>query len=156
MAVSQNFGYTGVAQRRTIKLNVTVVYQGPSAASTVTARANNTVIGTQAVTLTSGQTRIVTFSWNTSSVARGVYALSAQASQVTGETNLSNNAATNPSTFQVRRAGDIDGDGAVDISDLIAVWQHQFRTSNPNYYDINNDGAVDITDLIITWQHQFT
>lgn len=73
-----------------------------------------------------------------------------------GETNLGNNDLTMKTTFEVRKAGDVDGDGAVDISDLILVWQHQFTVGNPNYYDINNDGAVDITDLILTWQHQFT
>ncbi len=50
--------------------------------------------------------------------------------------------------------GDVDGDGSVDITDLVLVWQHQF-TNDPRY-DVNGDGALDLNDLVLTWQFQFT
>ncbi len=56
-------------------------------------------------------------------------------------------------TAYAKVVGDVDGDGSVDITDLLLVWQHQF--SNNPQYDVNGDGAVDIRDLVITWQYQF-
>ncbi len=57
-------------------------------------------------------------------------------------------------TAYAKVVGDVDGDGSVDITDLVLVWQHQF-TNDPGY-DVNGDGAVDINDLVLTWQYQFT
>ncbi len=57
-------------------------------------------------------------------------------------------------TAYAKVVGDVDGDGSVDITDLVLVWQRQF-TNDPRY-DVNGDGAVDINDLVITWQYQFT
>ncbi len=57
-------------------------------------------------------------------------------------------------TAYAKVVGDVDGDGSVDITDLVQVWQHQF-TSN-RQFDVNGDGAVDINDLVLTWQFQFT
>ncbi len=57
-------------------------------------------------------------------------------------------------TAYAKVVGDVDGDGSVDITDLVLVWQHQF--SNNPQYDVDGDGAVDLNDLVITWQFQFT
>ncbi len=48
--------------------------------------------------------------------------------------------------------GDVNGDLAVDLTDLILVWQHQFSTGLT--YDVNEDSNVDVSDLILTWQSQ--
>ncbi len=161
------FAYAGIPSQLPIKINVTVANQGTGTETTMTvrAKANSTVIGTQTVTnLAASSSVVVTFSWNTTLVASTVagskysnYTLSGNVTLV-GDSNLSNNAMSLATPFQVRKGGDVDfrPDGAVDITDLIAVFIHQFTISKPNFYDIDNSGAVDITDLILTYLHQFT
>ncbi len=164
MAVSRYFAYVGIPSALPIKVNVTVANQGSGSETTLTvsAKANSTVIGTQTVTnLAASSSLVVTFSWNTTLAVRGNYTLSGNVTLV-GDSNLSNNAMSLATLFQARKAGDVlpawplAPDNAVDITDLIAVYLHQFTISKPNVYDINNDGAVDITDLILTYLHQFT
>ena len=48
---------------------------------------------------------------------------------------------------------DVDGDGDVDIDDVINTFLNQFTTNLT--YDIDLDGDVDIDDLIIVFLHQF-
>jgi hypothetical protein len=48
---------------------------------------------------------------------------------------------------------DVDGDGDVDIDDLIQTFLNQFTTNLQN--DVDNDSDVDIDDLITTFLHQF-
>ncbi len=55
-------------------------------------------------------------------------------------------------TAYAKVVGDVDGNGSVDITDLVLVWQHQF-TNDPRY-DVNGNG-VDLSDLVITCQSQF-
>ena len=45
-------------------------------------------------------------------------------------------------------------DGTVDVSDVIAVWQHEFTTMAQ--YDVTGDGVVDVRDVIATFVHEFT
>ncbi len=160
ISVSRTFAYAGIPSALPIKINVTVANQGTVTETTMTvrAKANATVIGIQTVTnLTASSTLVVTFSWNTTLVARGNYTLSGNVTLVE-DSNLSNNAMSLATPFQARKAGDVDipPDGAVDITDVIAVYTHQFTISKPSVYDINNDGAVDVTDVILTYLHQFT
>ncbi len=160
VVASRNFAYNGVASFP-IKVNATVANFGASSENvTVSAYYNSTQIGGssggQNVTLAAGASAVVTFNWYANFTGVGNYTISGLASPVAGEKNLANNNLAMSGMFQVRKGGDVDGDGAVDIGDLILVWRNQFTTSLPSPYDINNDGAVDITDLIITWQHQFT
>ncbi len=156
MTVSRAFAYVGIPALP-VKFNVTVVNLGSFVESfSVALKANTTVISAQQVmSLASGASRVLTFSWDTSSVARGKYVTSATAT-LAGDANTSNNVYTMPGFFDARKAGDVDGDGAVSIDDLILVFQHQFTTIFPSFYDIDNDGDVDIDDLVITFSHQFT
>ena len=70
---------------------------------------------------------------------------------VQGQTDVSNN--TRTSLLQVHIPGDINGDGVVNIIDLVAVGSHfGARRGDPNYLpaaDLNNDGVIDIIDLSI-------
>ncbi len=85
------------------------------------------------------------------------YTDTASATAWSGASYMGNSTSGNASGFFVAYAkvvGDVDGDGSVDITDLVLVWQHQF--SNNLQYDVNGDGAVDLNDLVLTWQFQFT
>ncbi len=85
------------------------------------------------------------------------YTDTASATAWSGVSYMGNSTSGNASGFFVAYAkvvGDVDGDGSVDIADLVLVWQHQF--SNNPQYDVNGDGAVDLNDLVLTWQYQFT
>ncbi len=81
-----------------------------------------------AVTLPSGHTAMIAFRWNTTNVSKGSYLLSAEASIVPGETDLTDNAITDGS-ITVAMIGDITGptayvaDGKVDIRDVATVAQ---------------------------------
>jgi hypothetical protein len=156
IVASRNFAYSEILARP-IRVNVTVANQGSAAEMfTVTARSNSTLIGSETVTLAAGEMFTIAYDWNTTLAPRGDYVISAESSRVSGEVNVSNNLLTMSGGFEIRKTGDVDGDGDVDIDDLILVWTNQFTPNIPSYYDIDNDEDVDLDDLITTWQHQFT
>jgi hypothetical protein len=54
----------------------------------------------------------------------------------------------------VRKAGDINCDGGVDISDFVLLMSNWGNTSANNSADLNNDGVVDVLDfnlLMVNW-----
>ncbi len=65
-------------------------------------------------------------------------------------TNGGGSATSTAATLTVRRRGDVNLDGTVDISDLILVKQAFGGTTAMS--DLNGDGAVDISDLILVKQ----
>jgi hypothetical protein len=86
----------------------------------VTVYANTTVIASQNITLSSGTSSNVTFTWDTTGFAYGNYTISAYAWPVENETNLANNNFTG-GTVLVTVPGDINGDGTVNILDAILL-----------------------------------
>jgi hypothetical protein len=54
-------------------------------------------------------------------------------------------------------AGDINRDGAIDISDLSAIWTSSFGSPAPAYVvtDLSGDGIPDITDISLVWSYTF-
>jgi hypothetical protein len=89
----------------------------------VNATYDGTLIGKQSVTsLAAGSTQTLTFSWNTTGVAAGNYTITATATPVAGQTDLSN------------------------ISKTAKV-QVLVPTHKPNPYDLNDDGKVDMKDI---------
>lgn len=52
-------------------------------------------------------------------------------------------------SFSLRRMGDIDGNGCVDDSDLLAVLFAFGQTCSGCHEDVNGDGVVDDADLLI-------
>jgi hypothetical protein len=118
----------------------------------VTAYANATVIASQNITLSSGNAGTITFTWNTTSFARGKYTIKAYAWPVPGETDTADNTFVD-GTVQVAKKGDLNGDGSVDVLDLIVVAKALgTHPGDPKYNpnaDINGDGEIDVLDLII-------
>jgi hypothetical protein len=119
-------------------------------------------IQTQTVTLESGTSTTLTFTWNTTGFAKGNYTISAYAWPVPGETNTADNMFSDGWVF-VSIPGDINADRKVDLIDVYAVgrafgsvrnstdgwYWHTPRKSccrhNPNC-DINDDGKIDLKD----------
>jgi len=121
-----------------------------------TVQANKTAIQTQAVTLTSGNSTIIIFTWNTTSWSKGNYAINAYAWPVLGETDTTDNTHAD-GVVTVTIPGNVDGDFDVDIYDVVSICtaygsklgQLQYK---PNC-DINSDGKIDIYDVVIVCTH---
>jgi hypothetical protein len=140
------------------KVNVTVLNQGSYTETNinVTVYANTTSIASQNVTLSSGNSMTITFTWNTTGFAYGNYTVNAYALPVPGETNTANNSLTG-ATVEVTVPGDVNGDGTVNILDAIQISNSFLATPdssnwNPNA-DINSDNVVNILDAIILANH---
>jgi len=119
---------------------------------TITAYANGDVMAAQTITLTRTNSTTITFTWHTTGVAKGNYAIMIEAGTVLDETDTTDNTYLG-CTIMVSIPGDVNGDRLVDISDLVITvgtipsapgWPNW----NPNA-DINGDGACDISDLVI-------
>ncbi len=150
LVASRNFAYAGVPSNP-IRLNVTAANLGSVVETfTVSLSANTTIVGTQTITLGPAAGFIVQFSWSAENFLRGNYVLSAKASQVSGETNVSNNVFTD-GICTVRFNGDLDGNCTVNILDMAALAiafdsTPGSATWNPGA-DLNNDGQVTILDV---------
>lgn len=151
----------------TARVNVTVENQGNyeetvNVTAYVTMNSNTTAIGSQNVTLASGETKIITFIWNTTGFSKGNYNVSAKAWPVPGEGNLGNNEFTDPFVHAVTWPGDINGDGKVETKDTFAAERAfgttrqgpnpEGRSYNPNC-DINDDDKIDVRDTYYIRSH---
>jgi hypothetical protein len=136
---------TAVGQNCPCRVNVTIANQGfYNDTFTVTAYANQTSIGTQALTLTAGNSTTIVFIWNTTGFAFGNYDIDAR---VGGDPLFRGG------NVRVSVPGDVNGDAKVDIYDAIILAGAYGSTPrstkwNPNA-DINDDQTVDIYDAII-------
>jgi len=134
--------------------NVTATFEnqgGFTETFNATVKAGATVIGAQVVVLNAGQNITITFVWDTTSFAHGDYLISAEASVVPGETDTADNT-MNYGTVRVTWKGDVDGDGDVDIFDIVRMATiYGVVKPNPSYdpnCDIDNDGDIDIFDIV--------
>jgi parallel beta-helix repeat protein len=147
-------------------INVTVLNNGNFDENvTVTLYYNITAgetIGTQNITIPTGENRTLSFVWNTTGVTPCYtnYTLTAVAT-IPADYTPADNVLDNVHV-QVRILGDIDGDGVVDGSDIaLAAWS--FASYGPNFLypgspssarwnpdvDINQDNKIDGIDLVI-------
>jgi hypothetical protein len=120
---------------------------------------NTTAISsTQTVTLNSTDTVTLTFAWNATGFAKGIYTISAYAWPVSGETNTANNNFTDGSIY-VSMVGDLTGaslfvpDGKCDGRDITVVAKcFGSKLGDSNYNpncDIFNRGKIDGRDITI-------
>jgi hypothetical protein len=135
--------------------NITLTIQNSgdfAETSNVTARANNTDIGTTQFTLASGDFTSVIVTWNTTGLSYGNYSMSGYVWTVVNETNTGDNTKID-GLVTVTIVGDINGDGTVDIYDAIILASSYngipgYSNWNPNA-DLNCDNIVDIYDAIL-------
>jgi len=149
---------TTVGQGYSTHINVTVANQGNYTETfNVTVYTNTTIIEKRTnITLTSGNSTTITFTWNTAEFVKGSYIIRAYAWPVLGETETADNEYID-GTVKILIPGDVDGDGIVDIFDLVSV-ANVYGTKpgdpdwNPNA-DVKGDGIIDIFDLVLVAQH---
>jgi C1A family cysteine protease len=125
----------------------------------VTCCANTTSCLLQNVTLFSGNSTTIAFTWNTTDFAYGNYTISTHADVVPGETNVTNNDCTFSIPVHVGVPGDVSGptigvyDKTVNMRDIAYLINHfDTRASSPNWdpnTDINNDGVCNMKDIAI-------
>jgi hypothetical protein len=145
-----------VGQGFSTRMNVTATNRGDySETLNITVYANATSIASENVTLASGARTTLTFTWITTSFAKGNYTLSAYAWPVLGETNMANNNLTGGWVL-VAMVGDVTGpgglpDGKCDVRDVSLVASlYGVSYPNPRYNptcDIVYDGKIDARDL---------
>ena len=143
------------------RINVTVVNNGIySETVNVTIYANNKTIGEfDGIALASGTSKTINMQWDgrfqgSNSSQIGAYVISAFVHPVENETNTADNTFV-AGTIKVTIPGDVNGDGKINILDLILVSSQMGRSFPPSGMtlpvpwrtDVNNDGKVDIVDL---------
>jgi hypothetical protein len=118
--------------------------------TTIYANANN-ISTLQVLNLLPSETRIMTYDWNTTGfpASNTPYIIKAEADILPYETNTTNNVYVDGSV-KLKLIGDVNGDGKVDINDLMA-WDAAYgsKLGDPNWNiqaDINGDEIVDNQD----------
>jgi len=163
-----------IGQNFTATVNVTVANIGNYDESTVNVTAyatqtvyyNNTTqswtsippilqtpiaIDSALVNLDVGQNTTMTFAWNTTGFAYGNYTLSAYALLAPGENNTASTFVGSVVTVTI--PGDVDGNGRVNMGDIVSICMAFGSTPgqpnwNPNF-DIENNGRIDMGDVVI-------
>ncbi|MCJ7425102.1 peptidoglycan DD-metalloendopeptidase family protein [Candidatus Bathyarchaeota archaeon] len=149
---------TLVGEGFSLHVNVTVQNQDPFTETfNATIYANTTIIGSINVTLASGTSSIITFTWDTTGFAYGNYTISAYAWPVQGETNTVDNTFV-AGVVIVTIPGDVDGDLEnghydVDLFDAVKLLAYYgAKEGDPNFdpnCDIDNCGQVFLFDAVI-------
>ena len=133
-------------------INVTVANLGDYAENfNLTLSGNSTSINNATVSLTSGSSETITFTWNTTGFAKGNYTIWAYAWPVSGETDMDDNLLSN-GTILVGVPCDVTGptprvpDGVCNMRDIGYMCNHFGTTpSSPNWdpnCDVTGPGGV--------------
>jgi hypothetical protein len=153
-----------------VALTKTIVGQGFPAEINVTAAnfgnndedfnvatyATSSFIAKQEVALAVGNSKIISFVWNTTGFTYGNHMIKVVADTVQGETNTADNTFVAGSII-VTIPGDLNGDLKVTLSDLVLLAKAYGSKLggirwNPNS-DINGNGNVDLADLVTLATH---
>ena len=156
---------TVLGQGYSTSINATVMNGGSYVETfNVKVYANQTVIGTQNVTLSAGNLTMINFTWNSVGYSYGNYAISAYAEPVPGETHSEDNIFVDDSV-RITIPGDTNGDKIVNVLDLILIAIHLGHTRGDGHTpftsdwykcmntDIQGDGRRNVLDLIICANH---
>ncbi|UCH32555.1 MAG: hypothetical protein JSV05_04025 [Candidatus Bathyarchaeota archaeon] len=151
--------YNETYVERIVSVNVTVLNDGDLLENfTVTLFADNQVVATIILSLPSGEETLLEFFWNTSEASPSLqpYVIRAEASTVPYETDVSDNTLID-GEIMLKIVGDINGDGNVDIDDLIE-WDNAYgsQPGDPNWdeqADINFDEIVNKADAELILEH---
>jgi parallel beta-helix repeat protein len=152
VAVNLTTPRTIVGEGYNLCINVQVTNKGNRIETVnITVSANTTLIATQIINLTIGTTAL-TFTWNAMGFAKGNYTINAKAWPVPGETNTTDN------TFRyggvtVTVPGDTDGDGDIDIYDIVRLASvYGAKRGEPRFNpscDIDGNDEINIYDVVI-------
>ena len=138
---------TEVYVERTVNITVVAKNVGTAVETfNVTVYWNATSAGTQTVTnLLPDEETTVTFSWDTTGVTPGIYLISVKISSlVLGEIEMDDG------YVKVKRTGDVNGDGATNVIDIILCCSNMGPVTPANIQcDINDDGQVNVIDVIL-------
>jgi len=131
--------------RHTSPFNVTAMSVGGYQETfNVTVYANETYVGSQVITLDSGELKVITFIWNISAFARGHYTLSAYAWPVTDETDTTDNRYTD-GIVTISKLGDLNLDGIVNYLDA-SLFRQAYIGEYEFLADLNHDGIINYKD----------
>jgi hypothetical protein len=143
-----------IGQGYTSLINITFENQGIyEEAFNITLYANTTVICTFTnISLISGNSNTMTFTWNTTGFAKGNYTIWAYAWSVPGETDTFDNTFTDD-VVTVTIPGDLDGNFAVQLVDLVTLAKaYGSKPGEPNWNpnaDLDDNHIIGLTDLVI-------
>jgi parallel beta-helix repeat protein len=156
---------TIVGKGPSMGINISVTNEGyRNETVKITVSANKTSIATFTnITLTSGNSTTISFTWNTTGFAKGNYTISAYAEPVPGETDTTDNNFTGGWVI-VAMIGDITGssgypDGKIDARDVAGIAsRYGAKPPDPRYdpnWDITGptqglaDGEIDARDVAL-------
>jgi parallel beta-helix repeat protein len=147
-----------VGEDYSLNINVTAANQGNYTETfNVTVFANETIIETKEVTLTSGDSTTITFTWNTTGFAKGNYTVSAVADIVLRETDTEDNAEYFDGIVKVTIPGDVDGSRRVEMVDMWLIQQHYGGVPGNSKWepncDVDGSGRIEMVDMWITQKH---
>ena len=146
---------TAVVQGQETNITAVVQNQGWDPLTTgVTLYANTTMLTSFTnIVLQSRSQVTLNFTWQTASFGKAKYVINANANAVSGEPDTTDNTLIYAKKVAVTVAGDVNGDGVVDIYDAIALANaYSAVPTSQNWNanaDINSDSIVDIYDAII-------
>jgi outer membrane protein assembly factor BamB len=149
---------TIAGQGYSVRINVTAANLGDFPETfNVTLYVNTTAIATQTITLTSGSSETITFTWNTNGFTYGNYTISGYAWPVPLDANLTNNTFKAAAQIMVTIPGDVCGYKVVNVLDVVAITSiYGLKQGNPGFNpnsDIDGDGKITVLDVVICTSH---
>jgi hypothetical protein len=152
-----NFSLSSARPKQGSNVTITVVVLNNGTFSEtfdVTITLDSTTIATLSVSgLAPGNSRTLTFVWNTTAAAIGTHTITASATVVPFDKDPSNNLMSKTVTILSPTAPstDLNGDGKVDMIDIaIAAKAFGSTPGKPNWNaiaDVNGDGKIDMIDI---------